>query len=72
MKNQDNKCKACRKKSKHWDFDHIDGDSSNNRLENSQALCPNCHDKKTRKTNQKNTRLLQIVGMILRKINKKR
>ena len=29
-------------------FDHIDGDKSNNSFFNCQALCPNCHAKKTR------------------------
>jgi len=49
---QDNRCKLCGKKSKHWDFDHINGDSSNNTKENCQALCPNCHAKKTRNKNK--------------------
>ena len=29
-------------------FDHIDGDRSNNHISNCQALCPNCHARKTR------------------------
>jgi len=32
-------------------FDHIDGNPSNNSLSNCQALCPNCHAKKTRRLN---------------------
>jgi hypothetical protein len=28
-------------------YDHIDGDRSNNDLSNCQALCPNCHSLKT-------------------------
>jgi len=28
------------------EFDHIDGNSSNNDISNYQALCPNCHTKK--------------------------
>lgn len=31
------------------EFDHIDGDNTNNLISNCQALCPNCHAKKTRK-----------------------
>ncbi len=31
------------------EFDHIDGNKANNRSINCQALCPNCHAKKTRK-----------------------
>jgi 5-methylcytosine-specific restriction endonuclease McrA len=31
-----------------WDYDHIDGNRSNNKISNCQALCPNCHAKKTR------------------------
>jgi len=48
------------------DFDHIDGNSSNNRLENCQALCPNCHAKKTRKNKKRKMNLSQM----LRKIKK--
>ena len=31
------------------EFDHIDGNKANNRSINCQALCPNCHAKKTRR-----------------------
>ena len=47
---QQNRCKLCGEKSKIWDFDHINGDRSNNSVSNCQALCPNCHAKKTRMT----------------------
>ena len=30
-----------------WDYDHIDGNRSNNHARNCQASCPNCHAKKT-------------------------
>jgi hypothetical protein len=30
-----------------WDYDHKDGNRSNNHARNCQALCPNCHAKKT-------------------------
>jgi len=42
-------CEACgqrdiwNKKPLSLHLDHIDGDSANNRLENLQILCPNCH-----------------------------
>ena len=51
---QQNRCKLCGKKSDHFDFDHIDGNSSNNDVLNCQALCPNCHAEKTRKKIEKN------------------
>ena len=64
LKIQKNKCKACDRKSKNWDFDHIDGDSSNNRLDNCQALCPNCHAKKTRNIKKRKLKLSQVVRKI--------
>lgn len=42
---QRNRCANCGKKSKIYDFDHIDNNSSNNDISNCQALCPNCHAK---------------------------
>ena len=48
LKNQKNRCKLCGKKSDVWDFDHIDGNKANNDISNCQALCLNCHAKKTR------------------------
>ena len=56
---QKNRCKACGKKSNVLDIDHIDGNSSNNSLDNAQALCPNCHAKKTRTIKQKKLKLSQ-------------
>ena len=49
LSEQKNRCNICGKKSDIWDFDHIDGDRSNNNMWNCQALCPNCHAEKTRK-----------------------
>ena len=42
---------VCRECYTHLDvaeFDHIDGDRSNNDYSNCQALCPNCHARKTK------------------------
>jgi len=46
---QNNKCNYCKKVLDVANFDHIDGDRSNNSFFNCQALCPNCHAKKTRR-----------------------
>jgi hypothetical protein len=43
LHNQHYSCAICKKRSKVWDYDHIDEDRSNNDLNNCQALCPNCH-----------------------------
>ena len=43
------RCNICKKKLDVINFDHIDGNRSNNSITNCQALCPNCHAKKTRK-----------------------
>ncbi len=48
LSKQGYKCAVCKKSAGVWDFDHIDGDRSNNDIKNCQALCPNCHAKKTR------------------------
>ena len=44
-----NRCNFCGINLDVFNFDHIDGDRSNNLLSNCQALCPNCHARKTRK-----------------------
>jgi len=46
-------CNRCKQPTEIWEFHHIDGDRSNNRPSNCEALCPNCHAKKTR-TNKSN------------------
>jgi len=46
---QGNVCNSCKNSTIFWDFHHKDGNSSNNRSSNCEALCPNCHAKKTRK-----------------------
>lgn len=47
------KCNMCKKKLDVINWDHIDGNRSNNSITNCQALCPNCHAKKSRKKNRK-------------------
>jgi hypothetical protein len=48
LKKQDNKCDHCRKILTVVDFHHKNGDRSDNRQKNCQALCPNCHAIETR------------------------
>jgi HNH endonuclease len=46
---QNYKCAICKKSAGGvWDYDHIDGNRSNNSPDNCQVLCPNCHAKKSR------------------------
>ena len=49
LRKQDNKCAHCKKFLNVRDFDHKNGNRSDNRESNCQALCPNCHALKTRK-----------------------
>lgn len=44
------RCNYCNEVLDVVNFDHIDGSRSNNSIFNCQALCPNCHAKKTRKS----------------------
>ena len=54
------RCNICKKKLLGlFDFDHINGSRSNNSPENCQALCLNCHAKKTRKNKKQNQASLQ-------------
>jgi len=41
-------CNECGKYSELLQFHHKNGNRADNRLENCEALCPNCHAKKTR------------------------
>ena len=53
---QDYKCRSCKTRfatNVHPQYDHINGDHSDNRTENGQAVCSNCHDAKSRKENVK-------------------
>lgn len=49
LRRQDHKCSHCHKLLDVVDYDHVDGDRSNNDASNCQALCPNCHAKKSRR-----------------------
>jgi len=46
---QNYRCRICGISLDIYDFDHINGDKSDNSIPNCQALCPNCHAKKTRR-----------------------
>ena len=46
---QNFRCRNCNSSLDFPEFDHINDDRSNNLYWNCQALCPNCHAKKTRK-----------------------
>jgi len=61
LKMQKNRCQVCRKKLDVWEFDHIDGNSSNNSPENCQALHPDCHTKKNRNIKQRKLKLSKIL-----------
>jgi len=45
---QKNRCTDCKKLLTIMDFDHINGNRSDNSQANYQALCPTCHAYKTR------------------------
>jgi len=42
-------CNDCGKYSELLQFHHKNGDRSDNKLENCEALCPNCHARETKK-----------------------
>ena len=48
LRKQNHRCARCNRVLNVVDWDHKDGDRSNNRESNCQALCPNCHAIKTR------------------------
>jgi len=50
LEKQKNCCAICKMNltSKIIQYDHVDGDRSNNEIDNCRALCSNCHSKKTR------------------------
>jgi hypothetical protein len=49
LRNQDFCCAECGRLLTVVDWDHKDGDRSNNDISNAQALCPTCHAIKSRK-----------------------
>ena len=58
LENQDGNCKKCGvrffgKNKVRPQYDHINGDHSDNRVANGQAICANCHDVKSRKESVK-------------------
>jgi len=72
LKDQKCKCAICKQNTEVWDYDHKNGDRSNNKLSNCQALCPNCHAKKTRgllssakKSNQRSLKFFIIFMIII-------
>src|SRR2546426_4754148 len=48
LRKQDHRCAICGRLLGVVDFDHIDGDRSNNDVSNCQAICPYCHAIKSR------------------------
>lgn len=48
LEKQNGRCAICRETSGTFQFDHKDDNRNNNDLDNCQALCPNCHDRKSR------------------------
>ena len=71
LKDQNYKCAICKRSAGVWDYDHINGNRSNNDIFNCQALCPNCHAKKTRglleqeKSSKRGIIIIAIVIIIL-------
>jgi hypothetical protein len=49
MRNQDHRCAICKTVGALLEFDHKDGNRSNNHISNGQGICPNCHVEKTLK-----------------------
>ena len=47
-------CNSCGNPLEEIEFHHKNGNRADNRLENCEALCPNCHAKKTRKKSRIN------------------
>ena len=49
LRDQDHRCAICGRILNVVDYDHIDGDRSNNERSNCQAICPYCHAIKSRR-----------------------
>jgi hypothetical protein len=67
LKDQNYKCATCKTSAGVWDYDHIDGNRSNNDISNCQALCPNCHAKKTRGLlkQDKSSKRVTIIAIVI-------
>jgi flagellar biogenesis protein FliO len=71
LSEQNYKCAICKRSAGVWDYDHIDGNRSNNKSRNLQVLCPNCHAKKSRGLLKQEKRfsivqrLLIIIGIVI-------
>jgi len=46
------RCNMCFTQPSQWKYDYINGNKSNNDLNNCQGLCPNCHSVKTERDNR--------------------
>ena len=46
------KCNMCFTPPSHWKYYHVDGNKSNNDLNNCQGLCPDCYSVKTERDNR--------------------
>lgn len=51
LQRQGGKCAMCGRYASSYQFDHRNGNRSDNSSDNGQALCPNCHDRKSRGLN---------------------
>ena len=74
LERQGFRCNICEEKTDVWEIDHFNGKSSDNRLENCQPLCPECHARKTRKIKPKKRKLFIIIKpkkLLPKKLKKK-
>jgi len=67
LKDQNYNCAICKRSAGVWDYDHINGNRSDNDISNCQALCPNCHAKKTRGllAQEKSSKWGIIIAMVI-------
>jgi len=49
---QYDRCNMCFTQTSQWKYDYINGNKSNNDLNNCQGLCPHCHSVKTERDNR--------------------
>jgi len=71
LENQGGKCRGCGiqffgKNKVRPEYDHIDGDHSNNNTKNCQAICSNCHSNKSRDENVKRSISQKDIGFVKR------